>query len=84
MGEKLVFLGFLDQHQAIDADTDNRVNIVRTTQVLENGKLPLILDIDAFHPCQLAPEDWVTLLARINSLRSLKNQIFRHTLTRNA
>ncbi len=81
IGEKLVFLGFLDQHLAIDAETENRVTIVKTTQPPEDGKLPLILDIDAFQLCQAVPEDWNGLLARINSLRTLKNQIFQHTLT---
>ncbi|MCX6874862.1 MAG: TIGR04255 family protein [Verrucomicrobia bacterium] len=80
-GEKLVLLGFLDQHLAIDAETGNRVNIVKTTQLPEDDKLPLILDIDTFQPCHVAPEAWGDLLAKIKSLRTLKNRIFRHTLT---
>jgi uncharacterized protein (TIGR04255 family) len=81
IGAKLGFLSFLDQHLAMDAETGNRVNIVKTTQAPVDGKLPLILDIDVFQLCQTTPDDWSDLLERIKSLRSLKNRIFQHTLT---
>lgn len=80
-GAKLSFLGFLDQHLAMDAETGSRVNIVQTTQLPEDDKLPLILDIEVFQPCQTIPDDWSDILDRIKSLRNLKNRIFQHTLT---
>lgn len=80
-GDKLGFIGFLDQHLAADVETGNQANIVKTTELPQDGKLPLILDIDVFHPGQLGQESWEDLLARIKSLRNLKNRIFRHTLT---
>jgi uncharacterized protein (TIGR04255 family) len=80
-GVNLDFLGFLDQHMAIDADTGNRANIVKTTEVPQDGTLPLILDIDVFHPCQTEPGEWTEIRSRIDSIRDLKNRIFRSTLT---
>lgn len=80
-GMKLGILGFLDQQMAVDEESGNLVNIVKTSQLPEDGKLPVILDIDAFHPCQIPPPEWCDLRPRIESLRNLKNRIFRHTLT---
>lgn len=79
-GSPLSLLGFLDQHRALDNETGNHVNIVKTTENPRDGKLPLILDIEAFYPCQLDPNDWKPLRDRLDSLRSLKNRIFRNTI----
>lgn len=80
-GSNLMFLGLLEHHMAIDQQTGNHANIVKTTESSEDGKLPLILDIDVFFPCQMDPENWDSVLERIESLRNLKNQIFKQTLT---
>lgn len=80
-GSKLGFLGFLDQQMALDADTGNRANIIKTTEVPQGAKLPLILDIEVFFPCETPPAEWKTIRDRLDSLRSLKNRIFRSTLT---
>jgi uncharacterized protein (TIGR04255 family) len=80
-GLRLMFSGFLDQHLAVDMDTKNQVNIVKTTEMLEGDKLPMILDIEAFHESHEAPPAWPELLERIQSLRNLKNRVFQHTLT---
>lgn len=80
-GLKLGIIGFLDQQMAVDEETGNVVNIVKTSQLPEGGKLPVILDIDAYYRCQMPPPEWSSLLPRIESLRNLKNRIFRHTLT---
>ena len=77
----LTFVGFLNQHMAIESGTGNRVNIVLTTQETTKEGLPLILDIDAFLPCQLDPPPWEKILEIITSLRGLKNRVFRNTLT---
>lgn len=80
-GSNLAFLGFLDQHMALDTDTGNQVNIVKTTELAQGDQLPMILDIDVFYPCELQPNDWPAIRERLDSLRSLKNRIFRNTLT---
>jgi uncharacterized protein (TIGR04255 family) len=80
-GLPLSFLGFLDQQLAIDQSTGNHVNIIKTTEVLQGDKLPMILDIDVFFPCEMPPSDWSAIQNRLQSLRSLKNQIFWNTLT---
>ena len=80
-GSPLVFLGFLDQQMALDADTGNRANITKTTELPQGDKLPLIVDLDAFYPCEMPPADWLAIRDRLDSLRSLKNRIFRNTLT---
>lgn len=80
-GSTLNFAGFLDQHKAIDVKSGNQVTIIKTIEVTQGNKLPLILDIEAFYPCKEYPQDWEVLRERLNSLRSLKNQIFRNSIT---
>jgi uncharacterized protein (TIGR04255 family) len=80
-GSPLGFLGFLDQQMALDAATGNRANIIKTTELPQGDKLPLILDIDVFYPCETPPAEWPVIRDRLDSLRSLKNRIFRTTLT---
>lgn len=79
--DTLTFVGFLNQHMAVEAGSGNFVNIVLTTQESTKEGLPLILDIDAFRPCQLDPQPWEVVMEIITSLRSLKNRVFRNTLT---
>ncbi|MCI0540903.1 MAG: TIGR04255 family protein [Verrucomicrobiales bacterium] len=79
--ERLKFVGFLNHHAALEVATDNRVNIVLTMQNPETDRLPLIFDIETFHAEASNPGDWDHLLSRIVSLRSLKNRIFKNTLT---
>ena len=80
-GSPLGFLGFLDQQMALDSETGNRANIVKTTELPQGDQLPMILDIDVFYPCEAPPADWQVIRDRLDSLRSLKNRIFRNTLT---
>jgi uncharacterized protein (TIGR04255 family) len=80
-GSRLGFLGFLDQQMALDSDTGNRANIIKTTELPQGDELPMILDIDVFYPCEVPPADWQVIRDRLDSLRSLKNRIFRNTLT---
>lgn len=79
--EKLLLGGFLNQYIAVETDTKNQVNIVLTAQPPENEKLPIIFDISALSEGTVEPDDWESVRARITSLRTLKNRIFRNTLT---
>ena len=80
-GSPLGFLGFLDQQMALDSDTGNRANIIKTTELPQGDQLPLILDIDVFNSSEIPPADWSLIRDRLDSIRSLKNRIFRNTLT---
>ncbi len=79
--DKLQFAGFLDQHSAVELDTGHQVNIVLASQPPENDKLPIIFDICVFSAGAVEPKDWTWIEAEIQSLRGLKNRIFRHTLS---
>lgn len=79
--ERLTFVSFLNQHTAIEVDTGNQVNIILTTRPARPDVLPLILDITALREEPAEPENWDWILARIQSLRSLKNRVFRNSLT---
>ena len=79
--EKLEFTGFLDQHTAVEPETGNQVNIVLTTQLVENNTLPLIFDITVESNANAEVENWPWLLSKIQVLRALKNRVFRNTLT---
>lgn len=78
---ELGFLGFLEQHMAVDPATGDRANIVRTTEPIANNRMPMILDIDVFRLCEGDPADWNEIHLALASLRNLKNRIFRNTLT---
>ncbi len=80
-GMPLGIVGFLDQQVVADEESGNLANIVKTSELPEDDKLPVILDIDAYFLCQIPPPEWSELLPRIESLRNLKNRIFQHTLT---
>lgn len=79
--EKLKLLSFLHQHAAVEQTTGNKANIVLTAQTLQNDGLPIIFDIGVERGGTEEPENWDVILSRIQSLRSLKNRIFRDTLT---
>jgi len=80
-GISLTLAGFLNQHAAIEEGTGHHVTLVMTNQPMEESVLPIILDnsVAAAEPAD--PSDWAWLLSRIQSLRSLKNRVFYHTLT---
>jgi len=78
----LTFVGFLHRHAAAEKRTGNRVNTTLASQPPEENRLPVILDIEAAADASSDPRDWPSLDARIQSLRSLKNLVFRRTLTK--
>ena len=79
--DRLTFSGFLHQHSAIEANTGNQVNIVLTAQPQEHDGVPVILDIEAFKMENIEPNDWISLQSNIQSLRQLKNLVFKNSLT---
>lgn len=79
--DKLQFVGFLNQHAAVDVETKNQVNIITTMQPGANDFLPLIFDIEVIHTGTVDPGDWAWIRSHIDSLRSLKNRVFQNTLT---
>lgn len=78
---RLSFSGFLNQHSAVEEETGNDVNIVLASQAQENEDLPIIFDITVAKTETMAPPSWTSIISRIQSLRKLKNRIFRDTLT---
>ena len=80
-GLDLTLAGFLHQYSAVQAGTENRVNIVLTAQPQEGDKLPVVLDIEAFKSADQDPNDWPSVHADIQSLRVLKNLVFEKSLT---
>jgi uncharacterized protein (TIGR04255 family) len=79
--EKLHFVGFFNQHTAIETDTGNQVNIILAAQAPEGNWLPVIFDIAAASAGRLEPGNWAEISGKIQSLRGLKNRVFRNTLT---
>jgi uncharacterized protein (TIGR04255 family) len=79
--ERLQFAGFINQHTAVEEGTGYQANIVLASQLPENERLPIIFDICVTSTKTAEPNDWPWILSEIQSLRSLKNRIFRNTLT---
>ena len=77
----LAFSGFLNQHSVVEQGTGNQANIVLTTLPVESGNLPFILDIAVMHRADSEVDNWDWIAERIQSLRNLKNRIFKGTLT---
>lgn len=78
---RLKYYGFVNQHAAVEADTGNRVNIILANQPAEEGRLPVVLDIEVTSAGPVEPPEWSSILPKIQALRSLKNRVFRSTLT---
>jgi len=77
----LTFVGFLHQYSAIEQGTGNLATTLLTAQLPEAGSLPLIFDIQVTRERHVDVADWRGIRDGIQSLRSLKNRIFAHTLT---
>lgn len=78
--DRLSFGAFMNQYVAVETETGNEVKTVLTTQKREGETLPMILDITAARNTALAPDHWEGILDTIQSLRSLKNDVFFNTL----
>jgi len=81
-GAGLQFSGFFHQHQAGDPATGIKANIILASQPNENNFLPLLLDIEVFKPERLSPAPLADWSEQIQSLRDLKNHIFKHSFTK--
>ena len=79
--DRLTFVGFLNQHSAVEADTGNQVNVILAAQPREHDSIPIIFDIEAFRTESIEPNDWTSLQSKIQSLRQLKNLVFKDSLT---
>lgn len=79
--ETMTFAGFLNQSLAVEKNTGNEVNTTLTSQPEADGNLPILFDIIVASGQSVAPEDWLAIESRIQSLRRLKNRIFKDTLT---
>jgi len=79
--EKLEFVGFVNQHTAVEMDTGNQLNLVLAAQPPENHMIPVIFDITAAAEPMCEPDKWGEMVAKIQSLRNLNNRVFRNTLT---
>lgn len=80
-GDGLEFKGFLHQASAVDRTTGHQATIITTCQVPQGSVLPVILDISVSHATCIEPTDWPALWSMVESLRRLKNHIFKNTLT---
>lgn len=80
-GPKLAFAGFLHKHQAVEEGTGNKVAIVIASQPVVDDELPVILDITASKDCRLQPDRWEEIRDAVRALRTLKNLIFKQSLT---
>lgn len=79
--ERLSFAGFFNQHALLEPATGNRATIVFATQQPANETLPILLDIEVMREIDIDPGDWPAISGTIESLRDLKNLLFRDSLT---
>lgn len=79
--ENMALAGFFNQYTAVEVQTGHQVNIVLTSQPQQGDKLPVIFDNCVTASESGAPENWDWIPTRIQSLRDLKNRIFKNTLT---
>lgn len=79
--DQLAFGSFLNQQTTIEIKTGNVAIVTIASQQMEKGSLPLLLDISAIHPNPMAVADWPEIHRQVEILRSLKNSVFRSTLT---
>jgi uncharacterized protein (TIGR04255 family) len=78
---KLTMTGFLNQYAAVEKETGHEVNVVVTSQPPDNDRLPIIFDNSVASVANVQPQEWNWILAKIQSLRDLKNRVFKNTLT---
>ncbi len=81
-GDRFMLAAFFDRRSLRDAVTNEVVNIVTTFQPDDGKKLPVILDIEAIHEGAVDCVDWPEINHRIESARTLKNDVFAQSLTK--
>jgi uncharacterized protein (TIGR04255 family) len=80
-GDGLMFDGFLNQHTASELATGNRVRAVLAAGASANDRLPIIFDIAVEAAKREEPANWDWIQEQIQTLRGLKNRVFRGMLT---
>lgn len=80
-GMNLTLSGFLYQQSMLQSGTGNTINLVLTAQFPDGDRLPVVLDLTAISKELGQPEDEGWILQTIQTLRTLKNQIFEGTVT---
>lgn len=65
----------------IDCALPSTLKMESMEETVRNSSLPVILDIAASRDCRLDPQNWEEISAIIHSLRALKNQVFKQSLT---
>ena len=73
--------GFATHATGMEPGTGNEMNLMLTTQPVEGGRLPVILDIGVAASVEMDPPGWDGIECRIKSLRVLKNRLFVDSLT---
>lgn len=75
------FVGFLNQHVAVEENTGYVMTTVLTAQQQQGDKLPVIFDNAVRADVKAEPEDWEGMRVVLLALRDLKNRVFKATLT---
>ena len=79
--EAMTFVSFLNQHVAVEVESGYQVTSVLTTQPHPGDMLPIIFDNTVVADECCDPQDWPWIYSKIQSIRGLKNRVFRNTLT---
>lgn len=79
--KNLHFASFFNQQTVVDINTGNQADSVLASQPRQGETIPIIFDNGVLTTETGEPENWDWILAKIQSLRNLKNRIFRNTLT---
>ena len=79
--EGMDLTGFLNQYSAIERDSGHHILAILTAQPVEEPCWPVILDITVGTTESHDADDLPWIEDRIRSLRRLKNDVFRRTLT---
>lgn len=77
----LILAKFLIQNVAVEESTGHIARVTLTDQVGSEGFVTVVLDIEVASGTKCAPEDWAAILSELHSLRRLKNELFRGTIT---
>lgn len=80
-GRSLSFTGFLNQHKIVDKGSGHQASIALAVEGKKEDRLILLLDIDVVDSRSRETLDWSEIAPIIESLRSLKNDLFFNTLT---
>jgi uncharacterized protein (TIGR04255 family) len=78
--QSMELTGFLHQQSMRELETGHAANTTMVMQPMEDGKIPIIFDIEVMHVLAVDPGSWNTLAPVLESLRRLKNSIFWRTL----